>query len=129
MQLTPCSGCSLHCVNDNEGPLALKSVGGKLLHRQCLSILPSYRCLQLFHITSHIDLSQQIINLKISVFVLPSLFYFLLGFTDINVPEKFSVPGYISLPPSDSDTTPPPPDPMSISLANFANQSNTTFYI
>ncbi|PKY52549.1 hypothetical protein RhiirA4_470237 [Rhizophagus irregularis] len=32
MQITPCPGCTLNCLVDNEGPLALKSVGGKLLH-------------------------------------------------------------------------------------------------
>ncbi|CAB4420720.1 unnamed protein product [Rhizophagus irregularis] len=57
MVLTPCPGCSLHCLEDNEGPLALKSVRGKLIHRSCLSILPSYRCLNLYQMTSHIDLS------------------------------------------------------------------------
>ncbi|PKY59071.1 hypothetical protein RhiirA4_481524 [Rhizophagus irregularis] len=43
MQIAPCPGCSLYCLVDNEGPLALKSVGGKLLHKSCLSILPSYQ--------------------------------------------------------------------------------------
>ncbi|PKY62773.1 hypothetical protein RhiirA4_489864 [Rhizophagus irregularis] len=70
MLLTPCPGCSLHCLEDNEGPLALKSVGGKLIHRSCLSILPSYRCLNLYQMTSHIDSSQQYINLKLSPFIL-----------------------------------------------------------
>ncbi|CAB4374410.1 unnamed protein product [Rhizophagus irregularis] len=45
MQITPCPGCSLHCLDMDKGPLALKTVSGKLIHRSCLSILPSYRCL------------------------------------------------------------------------------------
>ncbi|GET61524.1 hypothetical protein GLOIN_2v1768937 [Rhizophagus irregularis DAOM 181602=DAOM 197198] len=32
MQITPYPGCSLHCLANDEGPLALKSVGEKLLH-------------------------------------------------------------------------------------------------
>ncbi|PKY61521.1 hypothetical protein RhiirA4_486603 [Rhizophagus irregularis] len=36
MLLTPCPGCSLHCLDENEGPLALKSVGGKLIHRSSI---------------------------------------------------------------------------------------------
>ncbi|CAB4407305.1 unnamed protein product [Rhizophagus irregularis] len=84
MLLTPCPGCSLHCLEDNEGPLALKSVGGKLIHRSCLSILPSYRCLNLYQMTSHIDSSQQYINLKLSPFILCSYFRFLLGFSEIS---------------------------------------------
>ncbi|CAB4437132.1 unnamed protein product [Rhizophagus irregularis] len=76
MVLTPCPGCSLHCLEDNEGPLALKSVGGKLIHRFCLSILPSYRCLNLYQMTSHIDPSQQFINLKLSPFILCSFLGF-----------------------------------------------------
>jgi hypothetical protein len=78
MVLTPCSGCSLHSLINNDGPLALKSVGGKLIHRSCLSVLPSYRCLNLYQMTSHIDISQQFINLKLSPFILCSYFRFLL---------------------------------------------------
>ncbi|CAB4473054.1 unnamed protein product [Rhizophagus irregularis] len=48
MQITPCPRCFLHCLVNDESPLALKSVGEKLLHRSCLSVLPSYHCLQLF---------------------------------------------------------------------------------
>ncbi|PKY56866.1 hypothetical protein RhiirA4_477468, partial [Rhizophagus irregularis] len=74
MVLTPCPGCSLHCLEDNDGPFALKSVRGKLIHRSCLSILPSYRCLNLYQMTSHIDSSQHFINLKLSPFILCSYF-------------------------------------------------------
>ncbi|CAB4437098.1 unnamed protein product [Rhizophagus irregularis] len=41
MLLTPCPGCSLHCLEDNEGPLALKSVGGKI-NSSILFINPSF---------------------------------------------------------------------------------------
>ncbi|PKY22626.1 hypothetical protein RhiirB3_503700 [Rhizophagus irregularis] len=82
MQITPCPGCSL-------SPLALKTVGGKLIHRSCLSVLPSYRCLQLFQMTVHVDISQQIINLKLSPFILCSYFRFLSGFSELYVPDRY----------------------------------------
>ena len=91
MQITPCPGCSLHCLDNDEEPLTLKTVGGKLLHKSCLSILPSYRCLQLFQMTVYINISQQIINLKLSSFILCSYFRFLLGFSELYVPERFLI--------------------------------------
>ncbi|PKK77572.1 hypothetical protein RhiirC2_771192 [Rhizophagus irregularis] len=47
MQITPYPRCFLYCLVNDESPLALKSVGEKLLHRSCLFVLPSYHCLQL----------------------------------------------------------------------------------
>ncbi|PKY57186.1 hypothetical protein RhiirA4_478085 [Rhizophagus irregularis] len=47
--LSPCQGCSLHDASIEDGPLQVRSVGSKLSHRSCLTFLPSYRCLQLFH--------------------------------------------------------------------------------
>ncbi|PKY54774.1 hypothetical protein RhiirA4_473768 [Rhizophagus irregularis] len=128
MTITPCPGCSLHCLEDNEGPLALKSVGGKLIHKSCLSILPSYRCLQLFQMTVNIDSSQKFINLKLSSFILCSYFRFLLGFSEIYIPERFLISDIApskqnnrsSILPVDLTTLPPPV---------FALQSNTKFFI
>ncbi|CAB4374407.1 unnamed protein product [Rhizophagus irregularis] len=57
MQITLCPSCSLHCLDMDEDPLALKTVGGKLIHHSCLSVLPSYRCLQLYQMTVHVDIS------------------------------------------------------------------------
>ncbi|CAB4440208.1 unnamed protein product [Rhizophagus irregularis] len=111
MVLTPCPGCSLHCLEDNEGPLALKSVGGKLIHRSCLSILPSYRCLNLYQMTVHIDLSQHFINLKLSPYILCSYFRFLLGFSEMYIPEHFLVMDTSSLRQSDDSPTYVPLDP------------------
>ncbi|CAB4421416.1 unnamed protein product [Rhizophagus irregularis] len=129
MVLTPCPGCSLHCLEDNEGLLALKSVGGKLIHRFCLMILPSYRCLNLYQMTSHIDSSQQYINLKLSPFILCSYFRFLLGLSEIYIPEPFLV-SEIS-PPMQSDDSPAqiPLDPTHRLFPAFALSSGTHFHI
>ncbi|PKY59754.1 hypothetical protein RhiirA4_430650, partial [Rhizophagus irregularis] len=129
MVLTPCPGCSLHCLEDNEGPLALKSVGGKLIHRSCLSILPSYRCLKLYQMTVHIDLSQQFINLKLSPFLLCSYFRFLLGFSEMYIPEHFLVMDASSLRQSDDSPTYVPLDPTPTSTPVFALNANTHFHI
>ncbi|CAB4437130.1 unnamed protein product [Rhizophagus irregularis] len=53
--LSPCQGCSLHDASIVDGPLQVRSVGFKLTHRQCLTFLSSYRCLQLFHMPTRID--------------------------------------------------------------------------
>ncbi|CAB4403475.1 unnamed protein product [Rhizophagus irregularis] len=129
MVLTPCPGCSLHCLEDNDGPLALKSVGGKLIHRSCLSLLPSYRCLNLYQMTSHIDLSQQFINLKLSPFILCSYFRFLLGFSEMYIPEQFLVMDTSSLGQSDDSSTHVPLDPTPPPSPTFALSSNTQFHI
>ncbi|PKY59104.1 hypothetical protein RhiirA4_430181 [Rhizophagus irregularis] len=129
MLLTPCPGCSLHCLNDNEGPLALKSVGGKLIHRSCLSILPSYRCLNLYQMTSHIDLSQQFINLKLSPFILCSYFRFLLGFSEIYIPEQFLVTDTPSFGQSDDSPAHIPLDPIRNPSPAFALTFGTQFHI
>ncbi|PKY59459.1 hypothetical protein RhiirA4_482228 [Rhizophagus irregularis] len=145
MVVTPCPGCSLHCLEDNEGPLALKSVGGKLIHRSCplalksvggklihrscLSILPSYRCLNLYQMTAHIDLSQQFINLKLSPFILCSYFRFLLGFSEMYIPEHFLVKDTSSLRQSDDSPTYAPLDPTPPSIPAFALSANTRFHI
>ncbi|CAB4417328.1 unnamed protein product [Rhizophagus irregularis] len=129
MQITPCSGYSLHCLADNEGPLALKSVTRrKLLHKSCLSILPSYRCLQLFQMTAHIDISQQIINLKLSSFLLCSYFRFLLEFSELYIPERFSLLNIHPLKQDDRSST-PSSDPIVVPLPAFALRSETTFHI
>ncbi|PKY60691.1 hypothetical protein RhiirA4_484665 [Rhizophagus irregularis] len=47
--LFPCQGCFLHDASIVDGPLQVRSVGSKLTHKSCLTFLPSYRCLQLFH--------------------------------------------------------------------------------
>jgi hypothetical protein len=129
MVLTPCPGCSLHSLVDNEGPLALKSVGGKLIHRSCLSILPSYRCLNLFQMISHIDMSQQFINLKLSPFILCSYFKILLGYSELYIPERFSVIDISSSMQSDDSSTLPPQDPTSDLIPAFALRSDTKFSI
>jgi hypothetical protein len=130
MVLTPCPGCSLHSLADNEGPLALKSVGEKLIHRSCLTILPSYRCLNLYQMTSHIDISQQFINLKLSPFILCSYFKFLLGYSELYIPEQFLVvDSPSSLPQSDVSPTLPPQDPTSDLTPAFVLRSDTTFHI
>ncbi|PKY57526.1 hypothetical protein RhiirA4_478656, partial [Rhizophagus irregularis] len=129
MVLAPCPDCSLHCLEDNEGPLALKSVGGKLIHRSCLTILPSYRCLNLYQMTSHIDLSQQFINLKLSPFILCSYFRFLLGFSEMYIPEQFLVMDTSSLGQSDDSSTHVPLDPTPPPSPTFALSSNTQFHI
>ncbi|PKY52546.1 hypothetical protein RhiirA4_425359 [Rhizophagus irregularis] len=128
MQITPCPGCALNSLSDNDGPLALKSVGGKLIHRSCLSILPSYRCLNLYQMTSHIDISQQFINLKLSPFILCSYFRFLLGYCKMYIPEQFLITDIFSLQNSGlSALSPlnPFPDPRPA----FAQRSGTTFHI
>ncbi|PKY58980.1 hypothetical protein RhiirA4_481346 [Rhizophagus irregularis] len=129
MLLTPCPGCSLHCLNDNEGPFALKSVGGKLIHRSCLSILPSYRCLNLYQMTSHIDCSQLFINLKLSPFILCSYFRFLLGFSEMYIPEQFFVMETPSFEQSDDSPTHIPLDPIHTPSPAFALTSGTQFHI
>ncbi|PKY57528.1 hypothetical protein RhiirA4_478659 [Rhizophagus irregularis] len=100
MVLTPCPGCFLHGLEDNEGPLALKSVGGKLLHRSCLSILPSYRCLKL-----------------------------LLGFSEIFIPEQFVVTDNFLSGQSDDSPTHIPLDPIQNPPPAFALTSGTQFHI
>ncbi|UZO25044.1 uncharacterized protein OCT59_017331 [Rhizophagus irregularis] len=121
MQITPCPGCSL-------GPLALKTVGGKLIHRSCLSVLPSYRCLQLFQMTVHVDISQQIINLKLSPFILCSYFRFLSGFSELYVPDRYIA--LAQLPLLHCDSSPALlPDLTPVPNCNFALSSDTTFHI
>ncbi|CAB4407457.1 unnamed protein product [Rhizophagus irregularis] len=112
MYITPYPDCSLHCLNDDKGLLALKTVGGKLLHRSYLSILPSYRCLQLFQMTVQ----------------------FLLGFSELYILEKFEVPekfevltGTPIMQSTDSST--PPPDPYSKPDPAFTLRSGTIFHI
>ncbi|PKY59951.1 hypothetical protein RhiirA4_483124 [Rhizophagus irregularis] len=129
MLLAPCPGCSLHSLKENEGPLALKSVGGKLIHRSCLSILPSYRCLNLYQMTSHIDSSQQFINLKLSPFILCSYFRFLLGFSEIYIPEQFLITETSSFTQSDGTPDHVPLDPTHLLSLAFALSSGTHFYI
>ncbi|CAB4437356.1 unnamed protein product [Rhizophagus irregularis] len=111
------------------GPLALKSVGGKLIHRSCLSILPSYRCLNLYQMTSHIDLSQQFINLKLSPFILCSYFRFLLGFSEIYIPEQFLVTDTPSFGQSDDSPAHIPLDPIRNPSPAFALTFGTQFHI
>ncbi|CAB4397627.1 unnamed protein product [Rhizophagus irregularis] len=50
--ISPCQGCSLHDATIVDDPLQVRSIGSKLFHRSCLTFLPSYRCLQLFHMSS-----------------------------------------------------------------------------
>uniref|UniRef100_U9SUU7 Reverse transcriptase domain-containing protein n=1 Tax=Rhizophagus irregularis (strain DAOM 181602 / DAOM 197198 / MUCL 43194) TaxID=747089 RepID=U9SUU7_RHIID len=128
MQITPCPGCSFHCLDTNEGPLTLKTVGRKLIHRSCLSILPSYRCLQLFQIIVYVDISQQIINLKLSLFILCSYFRFLSGFSELYIPDRYSA---LAQPPLlHCDSSPASlPDLTPVSNHNFALRPDTTFHI
>ncbi|CAB4420637.1 unnamed protein product [Rhizophagus irregularis] len=123
------SCCFLHCLEDNEGPLALNLVGGKLIHRSCLTILPSYRCLNLYQMTFHIDSSQQYINLKLSPFILCSYFRFLLGLSEIYIPEPFLVSDISSLPQSDDSPAHIPLDPTHRLVPAFALSSGTHFHI
>ncbi|EXX73876.1 hypothetical protein RirG_056340 [Rhizophagus irregularis DAOM 197198w] len=128
MQITPCPSCSLHCLDMDEGPLALKTVGGKLIHRSCLSVLPSYRCLQLYQMTVHVDISQQIINLKLSPFILCSFFRFLLGFSEIYISERYFA--IAQLPLLHCDSSPVfLPDLTPVSNPAFALQSGTKFHL
>ncbi|PKC58358.1 hypothetical protein RhiirA1_471089 [Rhizophagus irregularis] len=53
--LSPCHGCPLHDASIVDDPFQMRSVRFKLFHRTCLTFLPSYRCLQLFHKSSRID--------------------------------------------------------------------------
>ncbi|CAB4484928.1 hypothetical protein RhiirA5_405583 [Rhizophagus irregularis] len=112
----------------DEGPLALKTVGGKLIHRSCLSVLPSYRCLQLYQMTVHVDISQQIINLKLSPFILYSFFRFLLGFSEIYIPERYFA---IAQPPLlHCDSSPVfLPDLTPVSNPTFDLRSGTKFHL
>ncbi|CAB4400840.1 unnamed protein product [Rhizophagus irregularis] len=128
MQITPCSGCSLYCLDMDEGPLALKTVGGKLIYRAYLSVLPSYRCLQLFQMTVHVDISQQIINLKLSPFILCSYFRFLLGFSDLYIPERYLTLAQPSLMQCDSSPALLPDLTLILSPA-FALRPDTKFYL
>ncbi|CAB4431673.1 unnamed protein product [Rhizophagus irregularis] len=66
--LSSCQGCSLHDNSIEDGPLQVRSVGSKLTHRSCLTFLPSYRCLQLFHMPTRIDSTCNNINLFLSSF-------------------------------------------------------------
>ncbi|PKC01376.1 hypothetical protein RhiirA5_426816 [Rhizophagus irregularis] len=128
-QITPCPGCFLHCLDMDEGPLALKTVGGKLIHRSCLSVLPFYRCLQLYQMTIHIDISQQFINLKLSLFILCSYFRFLLGFSELYIPERYLA---LTQPPlMHCDTSPAllPDLTTPISSPAFALRPDTKFHL
>ncbi|PKK57226.1 hypothetical protein RhiirC2_798443 [Rhizophagus irregularis] len=128
MQITPCPGCSLHCFDIDEGPLALKTVSGKLIHRSCLSVLPSYRCLQLFQMTVHVNISQQIINLKLSPFILCFYFRFLLGFSEMYIPDRYLA--LVQPPLQQFDSFPALlPDLIPVSIPAFALRSDTKFYL
>ncbi|CAB4422049.1 unnamed protein product [Rhizophagus irregularis] len=89
--LSPCQGCSLYDGSIVDGPLQVRSVGSKLTHRSCLTFLPSYRCLQLFHMPTRIDSTCNNINLFLSPFLLCSFFKILLGYSCVRVPELFLV--------------------------------------
>ncbi|CAB4431599.1 unnamed protein product [Rhizophagus irregularis] len=105
--LSPCQGCSLHDASIADGPLQVRSVGSKLSHRSCLTFLPSYRCLQLFHMPTHIDSTCNNINLFLSPFLLCSFFKILLGYSCVRVPELFLVnPGIPSNVPTTVDVSP-----------------------
>ncbi|CAB4407463.1 unnamed protein product [Rhizophagus irregularis] len=90
-QISPCSGCLLHDATIEDGPLQVRSVGSKLSHRSCLIFLPSYRCLQLFHMSSRIDATCNNINLFLSPFLLCFFFKILLGYSLVRIPETFLV--------------------------------------
>ncbi|GBC44730.1 uncharacterized protein OCT59_014291 [Rhizophagus irregularis] len=128
MQITSCPGCSLHCLDMDKGPLALKTVSSKLIHRSCLSVLPFYRCLQLYQMTIHIDISQQFINLKLSPFILCSYFRFLLGFSELYIPERYLA---LTQPPlMHCDTSPALlPDLTPILSPAFALRPDTKFHL
>ncbi|PKY61362.1 hypothetical protein RhiirA4_486231 [Rhizophagus irregularis] len=98
LNLSPCPGCSLHDLSVEDGPLRVRSVGSKLSHRSCLTFLPSYRCLQLFHMPVRIDSTCNNINLFLSPFLLCSFFKILLGYSCVRIPEVFLVDSVI--PPS-----------------------------
>ncbi|CAB4405832.1 unnamed protein product [Rhizophagus irregularis] len=105
--LSPCQGCSLHDASIVDGPLQVRSVGSKLTHRACLTFLPSYRCLQLFHMPTRIDSTCNNINLFLSPFLLCSFFKILLGYSCVRVPELFLVdPGIPSNEPTTVDVSP-----------------------
>ncbi|CAB4437105.1 unnamed protein product [Rhizophagus irregularis] len=89
--ISPCRGCLLHDATIEDGPLRVRSVGSKLSHRSCLTFLPSYRCLQLFHMSSRIDASCNNINLFLSPFILCFFFKILLGYSHVRIPETFLV--------------------------------------
>ncbi|CAB4385196.1 unnamed protein product [Rhizophagus irregularis] len=128
MQITSCLGCFLHCLDMDEGPLALKTVGGKLIHHSCLSVLPSYHCLQLFQMTVHVDISQQIINLKLSPFILCFYFRFLLGFSELYIFERYLA--LVQPPLQHCDSSPALlPDLTSVLRPAFALRSNTEFHL
>ncbi|PKY54937.1 hypothetical protein RhiirA4_427137 [Rhizophagus irregularis] len=91
LKISPCQGCSLHDDSIEDGPLQVRSVGSKLSHRSCLTFLPSYRCLQLFHMSSRIDSTCNNINLFLSPFLLCSFFKILLGYSCVRIPELFLV--------------------------------------
>ena len=74
-----------------DGPLQVRSVGSKLSHRSCLTFLPSYRCLQLFHMSFRIDSTCKNINLFLSPFLLCSFFKILLGYSCVRVSDLFLV--------------------------------------
>ncbi|PKY61331.1 hypothetical protein RhiirA4_431746, partial [Rhizophagus irregularis] len=98
-KLSPCQGCSLHDATIENGPLQVRSVGSNLSHRSCLTFLPVYRCLQLFHMSSRIDSTCNNINLFLSPFLLCSFFKILLGYSCVRIPELFLVDSsYSSLP-------------------------------
>ncbi|UZO09945.1 uncharacterized protein OCT59_030155 [Rhizophagus irregularis] len=69
----------------------MRSVRFKLFHRTCLTFLPSYRCLQLFHKSSRIDSTCNNINLFLSPFLICSFFKILLGYSRVCIPELFLV--------------------------------------
>ncbi|PKY52548.1 hypothetical protein RhiirA4_470236 [Rhizophagus irregularis] len=78
--------------------------------------------------TSHIDVSQIIINLKLSPFILCSYFRFLLGYSEMNIPEQFLA---VSLSPLQvsSSTTHIYENPISDPCPAFALRSDTKFHI
>ncbi|CAB4406050.1 unnamed protein product [Rhizophagus irregularis] len=101
-KISPCQGCSLHDDSIEDGPLQVRSVGIKLSHRSCLTFLPSYRCLQLFHMSSRIDSTCNNINLFLSPFLLCSFFKILLGYSCVRIPELFLVDSCCPSLPSDA---------------------------
>ncbi|GBC30242.1 uncharacterized protein OCT59_010279 [Rhizophagus irregularis] len=78
--------------------------------------------------TVYVDISQQFINLKLSPFILCSYFRFLLGFSELYIPERYLALEELLLMHYNSSPT-LPPDLTLISDPTFALCSDTTFYI
>ncbi|CAB4413288.1 unnamed protein product [Rhizophagus irregularis] len=112
-KISPCQGCSLHDASIENGPLQVRSVGSKLSHRSCLTFLPSYRCLHLFHMSSRIDSTCNNINLFLSPFLLCSFFKILLGYSCIRIPELFLVDSSSPSLPTNAIVFPKLPDVLS----------------